>query len=343
MKKLLILILTIVFSVSSLTILISNAKAADFTSASLQISDSRPSQTSVNYAFGFTTSVTTSIKQLDIQICTAATGTCTAPTGFSSGTPTIGSDNIAGTGRTVSAPTANAFRVVVTTPATQSTQAVTINFTGVTNPNSAAVFYARITTYSDTGTTIIDGTTPIAFATTSGITASVTVDPSLTFTVNGVNSSQTVNGGTTTVTTTSTTIPFGSVSTSANGIAAHNLVVSTNAASGYTVYIRYTGQLTDGTNNIANHTGSNGTPSTFSAAGTSAFGYTTESTTLSGSASRFSGSNYAAFTTTNAEVARRTSAIANDTTRIGYQVGIGGAQPAGTYTTTVTLTAVPTY
>jgi hypothetical protein len=319
---------------------------ANFTSASLSISDSRPSQTSVNYNFAFTTSVTTSIKQLDIQICTTATGTCTAPSNFSSGSPTLNSDNLAGTGRTTTAPSANAFRVVVTTPASQATQAVTVNFTGVTNPDSASTWYARITTYSDTGSTVIDGTTPISFATTTGVAASVTVDPSLTFAVNGLASGQTVNSLATNVTTTSSTIPFGTVTTSTNGIAGHSLVVTTNAGSGYTVYIKYTGQLTSGSNTIADHSGSNGTPSVFTSPGTAGFGYTTESTSLSGSGNRFneSASNkYAAFTTSNLEVARATTAVSSDTTKIGYQVGISGTTPAGTYTSTVVLTATPTY
>lgn len=332
-------------SITSLLVQVQNVTAAgSFTSARVQLSDSQPSATSVTYSFGFTTSVTTDIKQLNIQICTTASGTCNAPSGFDAGTPTIGSDNIAGTGRTVSKPSANEFKVVVTTPAAQATQAVTISFSGVTNPDSQSTFYARITTYSDTGTTIIDGPTAIGFATTNGITASVTVDPSLTFTVNTVASGQSVNSATTTVATTATTIPFGTVTTSANGIAAHSLVVSTNAVNGYTVYIRYTGALSDGNSHtIADFSGSNASPATFSAAGTSGFGYTTESTSLSGTGGRFSSNKYAAFTTSNTEVARATSAVSSDTTKIGYQVGVGGAQEAGTYTTTVTLTATPTY
>ncbi len=349
LKKTSHILLTILLAI--LPVLISGttkAYAGNFTSVSLSINDSRPSQASVNYNFAFTATVTTAIKQVDIQICTTATGTCTAPGGMISGTPTLGSDNLAGTGRTTSAPTANAFRVVVTTPATQSTQAITMNFTGATNPNSASTFYARITTYSDTGTTIIDGTNPIAFATTTGISASVTIDPTLTFAVNAITSGTTVNALATNVTTTSTTIPFGSVSSAGpNGIAGHSLVVSTNAASGYTVYIRYTAAITDGNGHtIADWTGSNTTPTAFPAAGTSAFGYTTESTSLSGTGNRFnvsSSNKYAAFTATNAEVARNTLPAASDTTKIGYQVGISSTQAAGTYTTTVTLTATPTY
>src|SRR5204863_9409438 len=114
----------------------------------------------VTYTYHLTTSVTTAIKQVDIQVCTTASGTCNAPAGFSSGSPTLANDNLAGSGRTVSAPTANAFRVVVTTPAAQSTQAVVLTFTGVTNPSTInTTYYTRTTTYSDTGSTVIDGPT----------------------------------------------------------------------------------------------------------------------------------------------------------------------------------------
>lgn len=320
--------------------------AGALTSASVQLSDSRPGQATTTYSFGFTTTVTTSIKQLTILFCTTASGTCTAPTGLVNTGATIGSDNIAGTGRTNTFSVNGTLTTVITTPATQSTQAVTISYAGITNPTSTGVYYARITTYSDAGTTIIDGPTSIAFAVTTGITASVTVDPSLTFAVNSVASSQSVNGATTTVSSTSTTIPFGSVSTSSNGIAAQQVVVTTNAQNGYTVYIKYTATPSDGNGHtIADLAGAtNASPVSFSAAGTSAFGYTTTSTTLgTGTATRFSGGKWAAFTTSNLEVAHNSAAVSSDTTTIGYQVGIGGTQQAGTYTTTVVLTATPTY
>src|SRR5688572_25985819 len=88
------LFVVLVLLLTSFAYQVAVVNGANFTNASLSISDSRPSQGSVNYNFAFTTSVTTAIKQLDIQICTTATGTCNAPSGFSSGTPTIGSDNI---------------------------------------------------------------------------------------------------------------------------------------------------------------------------------------------------------------------------------------------------------
>ncbi len=209
----------------------------------------------------------------------------------------------------------------------------------------------RITTYSDTGTTAIDSQS-VGFAVTAGQVVTVSIDPSLTFAVNAVtNTSQSVNGTSTTVTTTNGTIPFGTVTSSSNAVAAHDLVVTTNAANGYTVYVKYTGALSDGNSHtIADVSGSNATPAVFTGAGTSGFGYTTQSTTLSGGAgtgsgqaSRFASSKYAALTSSNIEVARATTAVSSDTTRIGYQVGVSGTQAAGAYTTTVVLTATPTY
>src|SRR5258706_15991464 len=77
---------------------VQNAKAATLSSYSVKIDNSQSSATSVTYGFLWTTSATTDIKQIDIQVCTTPSGTCNAPAGFSSGTPTLSSDNIAGTG-----------------------------------------------------------------------------------------------------------------------------------------------------------------------------------------------------------------------------------------------------
>jgi hypothetical protein len=51
-------------------------QAGTFTSAKLTISDSRASNTSTQYDFAYTTSVTTAIKQVTIVFCTTASGTC---------------------------------------------------------------------------------------------------------------------------------------------------------------------------------------------------------------------------------------------------------------------------
>jgi hypothetical protein len=112
------------------------------------------------------------------------------------------------------------------------------------------------------------------------------------------------------------------------------------------VYTRYTAQPTSGANTINNHTGSNAAPTAFSAAGTEAFGYTTEDATLSGTADRFTsagGNKWAAFTTSNAELVFNATAVSSQTTRVGFQTGIATTTEPGSYVTSVIYTAVPVY
>lgn len=358
-NKVLVFSLSIAFvSLSVLPVYLFKAKAGTLTARKLTISDSRATQTSVTYDFAFTTSATTSIKQVDIQICDAASGTCNAPSGFSSGSPTLGSDNLAGTGRTTTAPTANAFRVVVTTPSTQSTQAVTMSFTGATNPTTAdTTYYARITTYSDTGSTVIDGPDAVAFGilTSTSIAVSATVDPTLTFSIAGVASSGSVNSATTNITTTANTVPFSTLTSGSTKIGAHDITVTTNATSGYTTTVKATATppLVSGSNNIDEFTGTNATPTTWSSPAGSAnsvntgfFGYTTNDATLgTGTAARFTtgAPKWAGTTTSPLEVAYSATGVSSETTRVGWQAEVNALQAAGTYTGTVVLVTTPTY
>jgi hypothetical protein len=345
---------------------VAKVQAGTLSSYKLQINNSQAAATGVTYGFFWTTSATTAIKQIDIQICTTATGTCTAPTGFSSGTPTLSSDNIAGTGRTTTGPTSNAFRVVVTTPSSQSTQAMFLNFTGITNPSTInSTYYARTTTYSDTGTTVIDGTTAAAFAVldTSSIAVSASVDPNFAFSVAGVSSGGNFNGGTgnINVTSTATTLPFGTLTAGTPKIAAQDVTVTTNAANGYTVTASASATTQAGspplvsgsTNNIDSFTGTNASPTTWSnPSGSTAnvntgfFGYSTEDSSLcAGTANRFtnSGPNWAGTTSTGQELICSATAVTSETTRVGWEIAVNSVQPAGAYTGTVVLVATPTY
>jgi len=334
--------------------------AGTLTSASMTISDSRAAGTSVTYDFAYTTTVTTAIKQVDITFCTTPTGACSAPTGFDMGSPTLDSDNLAGTGRTTTEPSGNnTARVVVTTPATQSTQAVTMSFTGVTNPSTTnASFYARLVTYSDTGTTEIDSAVMgAAVLDTTSIAVTAQVGSTFTFSVAAANTG-TVNGASINVTdSTATTIPFGTLASGSTKIAAHDVSVFTNSNNGYSVTVRATTDppLQDSTNNIDNFSGTNGTPTTWSSpAGSAAntntgfFGYTTNDATLgTGTAARFTssgGNKWSGFTTSPLEVAYSASGVASaEVTRVGWQAEVNGLQPPGTYAGTVILVATPTY
>jgi len=353
-------ILFIVLSITSYTLRPHKINAGTFQNASVTISNSRAGATSVTYDFAVTTTVTTAIKQIDIYFCTTPTGTCTAPNGLNSGTPTLASDNVAGTGRTTSKIGAldNTIRVVITTPAAQATQAVTLQFTGLTNPNTSTSYYARIISYSDTGTTEIDNAQMGMYTLASDtMTVTANLGPTFTVTVTDVTTGS-VNGEAITITggTSASTIPFGVLTIGTPVIAAHDVAVITNANNGYQITVKSTDPpLADGANNIDAFSGTNASPATWSEpAGstkndnTGYVGYTTNDASLgSGTTDRFTsggGNKWAGLTTTAAQVAYNDTAVTDaQTTRIGWQLEVNGLQPPGAYTGTMTMVVTPTY
>ncbi len=348
-------------------LLVSRASAGALSPAKLMINNSQAGASSVTYSFRFTTSVTTSIKQLTIQFCDAASGTCNVPTGMTTTGAAIAGDNIAGSGRTNTFNGNGTLTTVVTTPSSQSTQTVSVDYTGITNPSTSnTTSYARITTYSDTGSTTID-TATVAFAvlTSTSIAVSASIDPTLTFSIAGVtgNGANTVNSATITngLATTASTIPFGTLTSATAKVAAQDITVATNASSGYTVTASTSANtqsgnppLTSGsTNNIDAFSGTNATPTTWSSpaggtanTNTGYFGYTTEDATLcTGTAARFttSGPKWAGPSTVGNEVICSATGVSSETTRIGYEIEVNSVQPPGSYSGTVILVATPTY
>ena len=341
--------------------------AGSLTNYKVQINNSQASATNVTYSIYATATTADNIKQIDIEFCTTASGTCTAPTGMSTSSVVLATDNISGTGRTTTAPTANAIRVVITTPAAQSPLTMSLGFTGITNPSTAdTTFYARTTTWASTGTIAMDyGTAAFAILTSSSIAVTASVDPNLTFTVAGVSSGGNLNGGTSNIniTTTAATIPFGTLTAGTPKIGAHDVTVSTNASSGYMVTASNSAITTDITNavlasgsaNIDKFSGTNASPTTWSAPnGTTAntntgfFGYTTEDSNLNctgQTANRFtsSGPKWAGSTTYGAELVCNTSPVSSEQTRVGWEIEVNSIQPAGAYSGTIILIATPTY
>lgn len=128
------------------------------------------------------------------------------------------------------------------------------------------------------------------------------------------------------------------------------LTTSTNAYNGYVVYGKVTQALTDSYGNtIANYTSPNSAPTAWSGLG---FGYTTSDTNLTGgTANRFnSGTYYAGFTTaTNGDPVAddagpvTTTPITNEQFTISYRITGNNTTPAGTYTTTILYSIVPSY
>jgi len=350
LRKALAVTLALAVGLTPLTPLLHGAVAASLTNANVSISDSRPSTAAVSYTVDMSNITLSTIKCIQLVFSSAATGG-TVPTGMST---TSGAYNAAGSDFVPDAQTWVAdVTLNGTVKLTQATGEIpgsatsgTVLLTGITNGSTAETgYFIQFSTYNNvncSSSPVDSGVTTFIF--TTGQAVSLTVDPALAFTIDLLAGSQLVNGVTTTVASTDGTIPFGTVTASANSIAAHSLTVTTNAGSGYTVYTRYTQAPTNGSHPIVDWTGSNATPTTFSAAGTEAFGYTTNSTSLSGTAARFGSAKFAAFTTTNSEVARSTAAVSSENTKVAYQVGIAGTTPAGTYNnSTVIFTATPAY
>ena len=361
LRKKLEVVMAVVMAATSLVWGSGFANAATLTTASVALSDPRPGQTSVNYTFTGSSVTSTTIRCVRV-VVSATTASTQAPAGFSGAAATVTAAsstlvNSSATGWTLaksdgtsSTGQNNIFQYTNTTGITPGTlSGATFILGAVTNPTTPDVsYYYRLATFGnvDCSTTPVDNAT-VQFINTNGSTLSLTVDATLSFTVNAVASGQACNGTTTTAASSATTIPFGTVNASTNAVVCQDLTAASNSTNGYSIYSRYTAAPTNALNQtIANHSASNTTPAPFSAAGVEAYGYSTNDASLgTGTANRFTSpaQNWAALTTTNAEVAYEAAGVTSTTYRIGHQAGVALTTDPGTYTTTVIYTCTPVY
>jgi hypothetical protein len=332
-----------------------NIHAATISSASLSISDPRPNALSANYTFtgsNVTTGAPGTIKCIKMLYSDTASGT-NVPAGMvTNGSSSLDTTNTnyipTPTAWTLNKPANGTLTLTNAggeTPASAAARKVVVN--GITNANTADTkYFLHFNTYNNTDCTSspVDSVV-VLFIFTNGSTLTLSVDETLSFTVNAVASGQNCNGATSTQTSTATTIPFGTVTSAANGVVCQDLQAATNATNGYTISARYTAKPTNAlSQTIADWTGTNTTPTSFPAAGTEAYGYTTNDATLgTGTAGRFVPNNWAAMTTTNAEVAYEPAGVTSTTYRVGHQVDIATTTRPGTYTTTIIYTCTPLY
>lgn len=315
-------------------------------SASIQMSDSRPSGTSVTHTTVFTFATTSAIKCINIVFAANADMTGGVPTNLT--TTSASKGTISGGGLTnenwTLYNTANGtLQYEYSTGETPEASAVTIPTTGITN-TSESTFYAQVTTYSGLSThtcsTAVDQSNVIALVTTSGVTASVTVSPTISFSVADYGSAVNGSGDTSPVTTTSTTVPFGTVAAGATSWGSQTLTVSTNAANGYTLYVRDSQDLTNSNSDtIRDQSGTPAAAEDFDGSSSqSSFAYTAD-----GNGVTFGSNKWAGLTQANVAIATRTSEYNADATHVEYKVAISNVQPPGTYTTVIIYTATPSY
>lgn len=328
----------------------SQTSAALITSSSVLMSDSRTSQTGVTYTVGFTFPSTTAIQCIIVKFGTTST-LGTQPTGMTSASGFTLSGGGLTQGNWTNYGTNNGFlQIDAGSGQTPTATAATITWTGVTNTSTSGNFYAQVTTYSTntthTCTGQVDQSNVMALTTTAGITATVTVDPTVTFSVADYGSAVNGSGDSSPVTTTSTTVPFGTVAAGATAWGSHTLTVSTNAAHGYNLYTRYTAQMTDSNADTVRDqacASSDCTTATNAQAfdgssSQSSLAYTADNANVS-----FGSNQWLGFTTTNTKVASSGSAANADATHVEYKIAISNTQPPGSYSTVIIYNVAPTY
>jgi len=329
------------------------AHAGLLTSSSIQLSDPRPSNSATTYTIKYTFPGTTSIQCIDVifadttgHITLTTNPATTAPTGMTTTSSVYGGTSGGGltSGNWSLYHNTNGILQFENSSGEAST-ATQITITATTNTNpSVGTFYAQIATYSTLSTHtcsgLVDNSNVMALATTGGVSTSVTVDPTISFAVSG--SSGAVNGGPASdLITTGSSMAFGSVSAGGSATsAAQLLTTSTNAAHGYSIYIRYTQALTDAnTDTIRDQSGTPASANSFDGSTSqSSFAYTTDSSTVA-----MGNNKWAGLTTTNTSIDDQTSALNAATLHVEYQLQLKNTQPPGTYSNVITYTVTPTY
>jgi hypothetical protein len=343
--------------------------AGTLASASVSLSDPVPSHSSSYLFTGSSVDTATAVLCVKAVWSTTATGDA-APAGFSGVTGSVDATNsslingsstnwsLAKTDGTGSTGQKNIWQYTNSasgvTPA--GTTARTFDLTGLTNSATAdTAFYFQLSTYSNVNCSsgLVDAAI-VAFTNTSGQQMSLTVDQTLSFSINSIGQGVSCDGTTTTAASTSNAIPFGSVTSATNGVVCQDLAAATNAGNGYAISLRYTGQLNNGQGDHISDFGSpNSAPTDFSAAGTEAYGYTTDDASLSTCAGscntdRFTNDplthqGWAGASTSDAEIAYESAGVATTHYKIGHQVGVASTTNPGTYTTTIVYTCTPVY
>lgn len=232
--------------------------------------------------------------------------------------------------------------VIVIEIGTNATSGSTGN-TQIANPDTSGSYEIEIGgSMQDTGSFMV--------AILDNVVVSASVNTNFSFSVAGVDAGLTVNGTSTTATSTQTTIPFGTLAQNVIKTLAQDLTVTTNAAGGFavTVYqdsnlLSSTGADIDGfidgayTNTPTAWQAPSANPST----GESTYGHwglTSDDPDLFGS------NLWVSPSTTARTVFSHNSVVSASTTRVGYQAQISNLQEAGDdYTTTLTYIATPTF
>lgn len=231
-----------------------------------------------------------------------------------------------------------------------SSSEVTTTETAPTRLVSSEITAALPTATKTLTTQLKNSTSGTATATGSWITVIMTAYPSLTFSVAGVAANTTTNGVTTSVTSQADKLDFGSLIVSTPKYIAHQLSVTTNAASGYTVSLKMNSTLQGNypANIIEEFPATWNSPQAWTEpTGTTAnvntgwFGANTSDTRVSGWAS---GSGlFGPVGTTSHPVMNSTGIDGGSSIYVTYVIEVNRYQPTDTYAGTLVYNILPVY
>ncbi len=324
--------------------------ASPSTSTSVQASDVRPAQSNVRYTLTASSIATSTTRCIKINFNTQSDHSGIKPSGMGVAAATInGASTWAASPASWSVTNNDLSGTVTLTFAAGATPiattARTLVIDGISSPSNAGTDYAFVATFGSVdciGSPL--NTFSASFATTSGVEVSATVPPYLTFGVAGRAS--VCNGQSNTnfqTNATSTAISFGRLVASSAAGSAQDLSISTNAANGFTVLAATAGttpnSFRDANGNfVADVIGTNASPGGPPTSGTDAFGYT------SGDASTtFTPDKWAKLTNLGGPVLIGGSGVLTKSNCVGFAISIDADTPAGSYSTSVTYTAVPNF
>lgn len=190
---------------------------------------------------------------------------------------------------------------------------------------------------------------PVSYNVGESYPSLVTSDVNLTVTISGVSSGTSTEGITTDVTTTATSVDFGTLGFNTQVEAAQRLTVTTSAYEGYQIFVYQRQGLLNtiySSTEIVPVTGTNAAPASWAIPGGAdgAYGYHAGDDTLAGGSTRFSANNtYAALDSTAREVVYSSGPVTSEATDMIYKSEVTNQQVAGIYASRIVYIVVPTF
>lgn len=220
----------------------------------------------------------------------------------------------------------------------------------LTNSSTTGIKNVTVTAYTSLGVEI-ESTAVAAFVIDS-VTVTANVAATLSFAISGTSTGALINNVATTEDSSTTTIPFGTLTDGNQKVVGQDLSVTTNASGGFTVTVEQSQPLTSGAGAIIDSF-IDGTPSTGAGwtgptpvlGSEETYGHMGVTSNDAGLAS----GNFVGLTTGVPQLVMYNGGVADGTTAgvgyasVAYSVEISALQEAGDYESSITYVCTPTY